>query len=38
MSNEKPCEGCKNAESCGIKYDAEIQGMYVSYCIKRKEN
>lgn len=37
MYNKKPCEGCKKADTCGIKYDAEIQGMYISYCVKRED-
>ena len=37
MDKGRPCEGCKNAEYCGIKYDAETQEMYISYCVKRED-
>lgn len=30
-----PCEGCIKAGSCGIQYDAEVQGMKVTYCVER---
>lgn len=29
----KLCEDCSKKENCGVKYDAEVEGMIVTYCV-----
>lgn len=29
----KLCEDCNKKENCGVKYDAEVESMIVTYCV-----
>ena len=31
------CINCKNVNKCGIQYDAESQGMKITYCIRKNQ-
>lgn len=31
----KLCEDCGKKEECGIKYDAELEDMVVTFCVQK---